>query len=84
MPRKAAALSPSANSRLVAARVALQQMQEIDSKLAEDRAQHDPFSALQKNAFIQTESAAYIKIIVTFLLRASGHFEHTNISKKKK
>lgn len=61
-----------------AARAALQQMHESDSKLAADGTQHDPFSALQRNISIQTGNEAYVKIIVTFLLRASGH--RTNIS----
>lgn len=62
-----------------AASAALQQMHESDSKLAMDGAQHDPFSALQRNISIQTGDAAYVKVIVTVLLRASGH--HTNMGK---
>jgi len=60
-----------------ATRAALQQMHDGNSELAVDGAQHDPFSALQKNISIQTGNTAYVKITVNFLLRGSGH--HTNI-----
>lgn len=49
---------------------------------AADGAQHEPSSALQRHISTQAGNAAYVKIIVTFLFRVSGHRNQHFLLKK--